>query len=128
MAGYWNEKAETMSRDELAAHQLSKLKETLRRTYERNSFYRAKMDAAGIKPNDVEMLEDLRQLPFVDKEDFRSQYPLGMLCVDESELREMHMSSGSTGTPVVMAYNQHDTRPVGRMHGPMLLHGGAGEW
>jgi phenylacetate-CoA ligase len=66
------------------------------------------MDATGIKPADIEMLEDMRNLPFIDKNDFRDQYPLGMLCVDKSELREMHMSSGSTGTPVVMAYNQHD--------------------
>ena len=105
---YWNERAETMSRDELASHQLAKLKETVRWAYERNAFYRAKLDAAGVKPKDIEMLEDLRHLPFVDKNDFRDQYPLGMLCVDRSELREMHMSSGSTGSPVVMAYNDHD--------------------
>ncbi|MEN6357972.1 MAG: phenylacetate--CoA ligase [Armatimonadota bacterium] len=108
MNGYWNEKAETMSRDELAAHQLTKLKETVKRAYDRSPFYKAKMDAAGIKPADIEMLEDIRNLPFIDKNDFRDQYPLGMLCVDKSELREMHMSSGSTGTPVVMAYNEHD--------------------
>lgn len=108
MSGYWNEKAETMSRDELTAHQLAKLKETVKRAYERSPFYKSKMDVAGIKPQDIEMLEDLRNLPFIDKNDFRDQYPLGMLCVDRSELREMHMSSGSTGTPVVMAYNEHD--------------------
>lgn len=108
MSGFWNEKAETMSRDEIAAHQLMKLKETVRWAYDRSDFYRKKMDAAGIKPGDVEMLEDLRHLPIIDKEDFREQYPLGMLCVDKSELREMHMSSGSTGSPVVMAYNEHD--------------------
>lgn len=108
MSGYWNEKAETMSRDELASHQLAKLKETVRWVYERSPFYRSKFDAAGIKPGDIEMLEDLRHLPFVDKGDFRDQYPLGMLCADRADLREMHMSSGSTGSPVVMAYNDHD--------------------
>jgi phenylacetate-CoA ligase len=108
MSGYWNEKAETMSRDELTAHQLAKLKETVKRAYERSPFYKSKMDTVGIKPQDIEMIEDLRNLPFTDKNDFRDQYPLGMLCVDKSELREMHMSSGSTGTPVVMAYNEHD--------------------
>ena len=61
-----------------------------------------------MKPGDIEMLEDIRHLPFIDKNDFRDQYPLGMLCVDKSELREMHMSSGSTGSPVVMAYTDHD--------------------
>jgi len=113
MSGYWNERAETMSRDEIAAHQLTKLKETVRWVYERNAFYKTKMDAAGVKPGDIEMLEDIRHLPFVDKNGFRDQYPLGMLCVDRSELREMHMSSGSTGAPVVMAYNDHDLNQWG---------------
>jgi len=108
LSRYWNEKAETMSRDELAAVQLVGLREMVKWAYERNGFYRAKLDAAGIKPDDIEMLEDLRHVPFTDKEDFREQYPLGMLCVDRSDLREMHMSSGSTGSPVVMAYNDHD--------------------
>jgi len=53
-------------------------------------------------------LEDLGSLPLMSKEDFRVQYPLGMLCVDQREVREMHMSSGSTGTPVVMAYTESD--------------------
>ena len=97
-----------MSRDELAEYQLTKLKETVSRVYERNAFYKAKMDAAGVKPGDIEMLEDIRHIPFLDKNDFRDQYPLGMLCADRGVLREMHMSSGSTGTPVVMAYTQHD--------------------
>ena len=108
MSAYWNEPAETMSRDELAKHQLTMLRETVRRAYERNAFYKAKMDAAGVKPGDIEMLEDARLLPFVDKNDFRDQYPLGMLCAERTVLREMHMSSGSTGAPVVMAYTQHD--------------------
>lgn len=108
MSVYWNEKAETMSRDELSAHQLTRLKEVVKRAYDNSPFYKAKMDAAGVKPNDIEMLEDIRHLPCIDKEDFREQYPLGMLCADRSELREMHMSSGSTGSPVVMAYNNHD--------------------
>ena len=106
--GFWNEKAETMSRDELAAHQLKKLKETLSWAYNRNDFYRKKFDCAGIKPDDIKSLDDLQNIPTINKNDFRDCYPLGMLCVDKSELREMHMSSGSTGTPVVMAYTNHD--------------------
>ncbi|MHB9130566.1 MAG: phenylacetate--CoA ligase family protein [Armatimonadota bacterium] len=108
MARFWNQKAETMSRDETASLQAQKLKALVKWVYERNTPYRAKMDMAGIKPADIELLEDLRHLPFISKEDFRFGYPLAMLCVDRSELREMHMSSGSTGTPVVMAYTNED--------------------
>ena len=42
------------------------------------------------------------------KEDFRQNYPLGMCLSPREELREFHMSSGSTGVPVVMPYTQGD--------------------
>ena len=59
-------------------------------------------------PQDVKSLDDLRNLPFLTKEDFREAYPLKMSTVDRKELLEFHMSSGSTGTPVVMAYTKND--------------------
>lgn len=105
---FWNQKAETMSRDELACLQLNKLKSITQWVYTRNEFYRAKMDNAGVNPDDIKSLADIRLLPFINKEDFREAYPLKMLCVDRNDLREMHMSSGSTGTPVVMAYTDND--------------------
>jgi phenylacetate-CoA ligase len=108
MTAYWNQKAETMSRDEMASYQLTRLREVVKTAYERNRFYRDKIDRAGAKPGDIKTAEDLRRLPFSSKEDFRLQYPLGMLCAERHELREMHMSSGSTGTPVVMAYTAAD--------------------
>jgi phenylacetate-CoA ligase len=105
---YWNAKAETMSRDELAHHQETRLREVIHTMFERNAYHRQRFEKAGFKPGDLKSLKDLSLLPFMSKEDFRVQYPLGMLCAERSELREMHMSSGSTGTPVVMAYTQHD--------------------
>jgi phenylacetate-CoA ligase len=105
---FWNQKAETLSRDELAGHQSARLRELVKRVFEHGSFYRKKMDKAGLKPADIKTLEDLGRLPFMSKEDFRVQYPLGMLCAKRGDLREMHMSSGSTGTPVAMAYTEAD--------------------
>lgn len=108
MSRFWNEKAETMSRDELASLQLTKLISNVEWVYNNNAYYRAKMDRAGIKPADIKRTEDIPNIPFMSKEDFRAAYPLDMLCVNRNELREMHMSSGSTGTPVVMAYTEED--------------------
>jgi phenylacetate-CoA ligase len=108
MTAFWNQKAETMSRDELAGYQLARLRELVKWAFERSPFHRKKMDKAGLKPADIEVAEDLGRLPFMSKEDFRVQYPLGMLCAERRDLREMHMSSGSTGTPVVMAYTDAD--------------------
>ncbi len=74
MSGFWNKKAETMSRDELTALQLKKLRETVKWAYERNDYYRAKMDKAGVKPADIELPEDIRNLPTINKEDFRETF------------------------------------------------------
>ena len=108
MSEYWNERYETMSRDELTALQNERLRRQVSRVYATNAYFRQKFDAIGLKPGDIRGLEDLHLLPIMTKEDFRVNYPLGMCTVPKTDLREFHMSSGSTGTPVVMAYTQND--------------------
>ena len=105
---FWNERAETMSRDELSKVQLEGLQKTVKHVWANNEFYRKRLTDAGIEPGDIKSLDDLRKLPFLTKDDFRDQYPLGMFCMPRNTIREMHMSSGSTGTPVVMAYTEAD--------------------
>lgn len=106
--GMWNREAETLSRDEYAAVQLKGLKKSLSRVWG-NEFYRSRLQAGGLcSPDDVKSLDDLSRLPFFTKDDFRQAYPLKMSCVDRRELLEFHQSSGSTGTPVVMAYTKGD--------------------
>ena len=105
---FWNRAAETMSRDEYAKVQLDGLQKSLRRAWQ-NEFYRERFKKGGIaSPDEVKSLDDLTRLPFFTKEDFREAYPLKMNCVDRRDLLEFHMSSGSTGTPVVMAYTKND--------------------
>ena len=64
-------KEETMSREEIEAIQLERLKKTVSRVYENVPAYRAKMDEAGVKPEDIQTLKDLRRLPFTTKQDMR---------------------------------------------------------
>ena len=105
---FWNREAETMSRDALAALQLKGLQKTLRRVWG-CEWWRNLLHKRGMSdPQDFKSLDDLRNLPFLTKEDFREAYPLKMSTVDRKELLEFHMSSGSTGTPVVMAYTKND--------------------
>ena len=105
---FWNRTAETMSRDEYAKVQLDGLQKSLRRAWQ-NEFYRERLKKGGVaNPEEIKSLDDLVRLPFFTKEDFREAYPLKMNCVDRSDLLEFHMSSGSTGTPVVMAYTKND--------------------
>ena len=105
---FYNPQAETLSRDELTALQDARLKDVVRHVCERSGFFRRKLAAAGVDPRGFRGLEDLHQLPFMGKDDFRAEYPLGMSCVDKRAIAEMHMSSGSTGTPVVMPYTEAD--------------------
>ena len=92
----WNPKAECMSREEIEALQLVRLKETVQQVYEKNAHYRAKMEAIGLKPQDIQSLKDLAKMPFTVKDDLRQTYPLGMLAVDKSEVVRLHGSSGTT--------------------------------
>lgn len=108
MNQYWNERYETMSRDELTALQNERLRHQVSRVYAANAYMKAKFDRIGIKPEDIRGIEDIELLPTLSKEDFRLCYPLGLSTVPQNELREFHMSSGSTGTPVVMPYTQND--------------------
>jgi phenylacetate-CoA ligase len=105
---FYEEKLETMKRSKLEALQLARLKKTVARVYENNAIYRKSFDAAAVKPSDIQTLADLAKLPTINKIVFRDTYPMGLMCVDKKKIVEMHMSSGSTGTPVVMPYTQGD--------------------
>ena len=105
---FWNPRYETMSRDELTALQNERLASQVRRAYEKNAYFKKKFDDHGVHPDDIKSIDDLPKLPFMTKDDFRQNYPLGMSLVPNDQLREFHMSSGSTGTPVVMPYTPAD--------------------
>ena len=101
-------KEETLSREEMNALQLQRLQETVKRVYEKVLPYRAKMDAIGLKPDDIKSLSDLSKLPFVTKQDLRDNYPFGLFAVPKDELVRIHASSGTTGKPTVVGYTQGD--------------------
>ena len=101
-------KEETLSRAEMEKIQLERLQETVNRVYENVPAYRAKMDACGIKPEDVKSLADLSRLPFVTKQDLRDNYPFGLFAVPKDDLVRIHASSGTTGKPTVVGYTKGD--------------------
>ncbi|MBQ8729816.1 MAG: phenylacetate--CoA ligase, partial [Lachnospiraceae bacterium] len=79
-------KEETMSRSEIEAIQLERLQQTVAYIYEKVKPYKDKMDAVGIKPEDIKSLDDLKKLPFTNKSDFRDNYPTGLFAVDKHDL------------------------------------------
>ncbi len=99
---------ELAGRDEIAALQLKRLKWALRHAYDNVRHYRDAFEAAGVHPDDLHALSDLRRFPFTTKEDLRRNYPFGMFAVPREKVSRIHASSGTTGRPTVVGYTQAD--------------------
>ncbi len=101
-------KEETLSRQEIEEIQLTRLKETVTRVWEKVPAYRKKMEEVGVRPEHIRTLKDLAKLPFVTKQDLRDNYPFGLFAVPKEELVRIHASSGTTGKPTVVGYTRRD--------------------
>ena len=99
---------EIASRDEIAALQLNRLKWSLKHAYENVAHYRQSFDAAGVHPDDLKQLSDLKKFPFTTKHDLRANYPFGMFAVPREQVSRIHASSGTTGKPTVVGYTKND--------------------
>jgi phenylacetate-CoA ligase len=105
---FFDKSLETMSRGEIETIQLSKLKKVAISCYENVRMYKEKFDAAKFNPYGIKSLDDIKRMPFTTKEDFRDNYPFGMLAVPKKEVVRIHASSGTTGKPTVVAYTKND--------------------
>ena len=104
----WQEKIETMPREELEALQSERLKNQVKRMYERVELFRSRMDEAGLKPEDIRGIEDLHKLPFSYKQDLRDYYPYGLFAEPMENIKRVHASSGTTGKKIVVGYTEND--------------------
>ena len=104
---FFNEKMETMTRAEIETLQLERLQATVRHCMN-SPFYKKRFQEAGIKPEDIKTLDDLRRIPFTTKQDLRDTYPFGMASVPLRECTRLHSSSGTTGTPTVILHTRKD--------------------
>jgi len=104
----WNAKYETMPRKELEELQLERLKWQVARVYDKIPFYQQAFMKLGITPTSIRSLADLARLPFTVKQDFRDNYPFGLLAVPMEQVVRLHASSGTTGKPVVAPYTAGD--------------------
>lgn len=105
---FWQQEQECMPIDQLRALQLAKLKSVVARVHSDVPAYQKAFDAAGIRPDQIKTLDDLRRLPFTTKADLRANYPLGYLAIPREEVVRFHGSSGSTGKPTFVAYSKSD--------------------
>jgi len=93
---------------ELEVLQLKGLQWTVQHTYRNSPFYKARLDQAGVKPDDIKSLTDLSRLPFTTADDFRLGYPYPMLSVNHEEIVRIHASSGTTGKRKIGCYTKKD--------------------
>ncbi len=102
------DKNEQLSRDEMRNLQGKRLKETITRVYRSVAPYRKKMDEAGVTPDDIQTVDDLKKLPFTYKQDLRDNYPFGLFAVPMDDVVRIHASSGTTGKQTVVGYTRND--------------------
>lgn len=108
MEKYWNKSMECATLSEMKSLQSFRLSQTVRRVYENVPVYRERMDAAGVKPEDINSVNDLYKLPFTCKQDLRDTYPYGLFAVPMDRVVRVHASSGTTGKQIVVGYTQKD--------------------
>lgn len=103
---YWNPVLETLPEEKLRNLQVKKFRRIFQWAYDHSKFHRSLYDGAGIKPEDIRSLEDIKHVPKVEKSMMRDiqrkdPFPYGdALCVPLEEVTEFRQTSGTTGQPV----------------------------
>ena len=105
---FFQKELETMSRKQIEEIQLERLKYTVNYCYTNVPFYKKKMDDAGVTPDQIKTLDDIRRIPPTTKADLRDNYPFGLFAVPMKDIVRIHASSGTTGKPTVVGYTKHD--------------------
>lgn len=104
----WNPKYECMDNEGMQKLQLQRLKTMVEKLYNNLPFYQKKLDAQKLKPQHIQSLKDLQLIPFTTKDELREGYPFGFFCAPFNDIVEFHISSGTTGKPVVDGYTRVD--------------------
>ena len=96
-----------MTREQIEALQVERLRQTVERCMN-NPVYKARLEEAGITPESITSVADIRRIPFTTKQDLRENYPFGLACCDLRHCVRLHSSSGTTGNPTVILHTQND--------------------
>jgi phenylacetate-CoA ligase len=96
---------EAIEPEALARLQVERMRRTLARVA-RNPAWARRL--GGAQAGDVKQIEDWRRLPFLTKADLRDAYPLALACGSLEGYKRVHMSSGTTGNPILNPYTAAD--------------------
>ncbi|GAU07466.1 phenylacetate--CoA ligase family protein [Desulfoplanes formicivorans] len=112
---------ETMPREELEALQTSRLTYLVDKLYHNVPFYREKFRELGVRPEQIKSLNDLKYLPFTEKQDLRNNYPYGLFATPKENIVRIHASSGTTGKATVVGYTQRDVETWAKLMARCLM-------
>jgi phenylacetate-CoA ligase len=120
----YNEEFETLPREALEALQLKRLQQVAQRLYHTVGFYKKSFDKAGVSPDQLRSLADLRRFPFTTKQDLRDNYPFGLFATPMSSVVRLHASSGTTGASTVVGYTHRDIETWSELMGRCFVAAG----
>ncbi len=105
---FFQKDIETMSRQEIEAIQLERLKHQVQYCMDNVPFYHKRLTEAGVTADKIKCLSDVQYIPYTTKTDIRDNYPYGLFAVPMKDIVRIHASSGTTGKPTVVGYTRHD--------------------
>jgi phenylacetate-CoA ligase len=116
------ERFSAMSREELTALQIDRIRRQLKRLYQSSTFHRSKMDSAAVKPESIQSLADFAKMPTTNKRDLLDDQqvdpPYGSrLSVSPSSVAMINMTGGTSGQgQEIYGRTQHDIALQGYLH------------
>jgi len=121
----WNERMECMHPEDMKNIQLERLKYIVGYVHCNCHMYKKKLEAAGVVPEDIKDIQDIKKLPLSSKDDMRQSYPFHLFSAPLKEIAEIHVSSGTTGNPTVVGYTKQDLKLWGEVMARALCCAGA---
>jgi phenylacetate-CoA ligase len=121
----WKKDVECSDLAGLKALQSDHLKKLIPYIYRNCPVYKQKIDAAGVNPDAIQSIDDIKRLPFTTKEDMRDYYPYGLFSAPQDQIHEIHVSSGTTGNPTLVGYTKDDLKLWGDVMARVLCCAGA---
>ena len=119
----WQPELETLDRESLERLVLERMRATLARVLAQPTWARR---LHGVRPEDVARIGDWRKLPFLTKEELRDAYPYGLACARDAGYQRIHMSSGTTGNPILNPYTAADVAQWGEVMARCYVAAGVG--
>ncbi len=121
----WRQDVECAAPADLKELQSGYLKRLIPYIYNNCPVYKKKLDAAGVKPDRIKSIDDIKRLPITTKEDMRDYYPYGLFSAPQDQIKEIHVSSGTTGNPTLVGYTKDDLKLWGDVMARVLGCAGA---